>query len=67
MSCGIGCRRGSDPALLWLWTRPVATAPIGPLPWEPPYAGGAGPKMAKRQKKEKKKEKKITQISFSFE
>ena len=26
-------RRGSDPELLWLWRRPVATAPIGPLAW----------------------------------
>ena len=41
VSCGVGCRRGSDPALLWLWRRPVATAPIGPLAWEPPYASGA--------------------------
>ena len=22
--------------LLWLWRRPAATAPIGPLVWEPP-------------------------------
>ena len=29
--CGVGCSRGSDPALLWLWHRPVATAPIQPL------------------------------------
>ena len=42
--CGVGCRRGSDPALLWLWRRPVATAPIGPLAWEPPYAMGAASK-----------------------
>ena len=27
-----------DPALLWLWRRPVAITPIGPLAWEPPYA-----------------------------
>ena len=38
VSCGVGCRRGSDPPLLWLWHRLVATAPIGPLAWEPPYA-----------------------------
>ena len=39
MSCGVGCRHGSDPALLWLWCRPATTAPlIGPLAWEPPYA-----------------------------
>ena len=30
MSCGVGCRRGSDPAWLWLWCRPAAAAPIGP-------------------------------------
>ena len=29
-----------DPALLWLWHRPAATAPIRPLAWEPPYAAG---------------------------
>ena len=59
MSCGVGCRRGSDPALLWLWRRPVATAPIQPLAWEPPYAAGAAQEIAttttkdKRQKKRK--------------
>ena len=51
MSCGIGCRCGSDPMLLWLWHRPAATAPIGPLAWEPPYAAGVAQEMAKRQKK----------------
>ena len=30
-----------DLALLWLWYRLVATVPIGPLAWEPPYAAGA--------------------------
>ena len=29
-----------DPALLWLWHKPVATALIGPLAWEHPYAVG---------------------------
>ena len=38
MSCGVGWRCASDPVWLWLWHRPVATAPIGPLPWEPLYA-----------------------------
>ena len=54
MSRGVGRRRGSDPALLWLWGRPVAIAPIGPLPWEPPYASGVAQEIAKRQKKKKK-------------
>ena len=50
MSCGVGRRCGSDPALLWPWCRPVATAPIRPLAWEPPYAVGAALEMAKRLK-----------------
>ena len=28
LSCGIGCRLGSDPALLWLWCRMAAAALI---------------------------------------
>jgi len=54
MSCGVGCRCGSDPELLWLWCRPAATAPIRPLAWELPYAVGAAQEMAKRQKKKKR-------------
>jgi len=49
MSCGVGCRHSSDPALLWLWCRPVAAALIGPLAWEPPYAVGVALEKAKRQ------------------
>jgi len=55
MSCGAGCRRGSDPAFLWLWCRLAAAALIRPLAWEPPYATGAAQEMAKRQKKSLKK------------
>ena len=55
MSCGVGRRRGSDPVWLWLWQRPVATALIRPLAWEPPCAMGAALEKAKRQKKKKKK------------
>ena len=51
MSCGVGCRRGSDPALLWLWHRPVATAPIRPLAWEPPYAMRAAQRNSKKKKR----------------
>ena len=40
------------PQLLWLWRRPVATALISPLAWEPPYAAGAAQELAKRQKEE---------------
>ena len=45
-----------DPALLWLWHRPAATALIKPLAWEPPYAEGAALKKTKRQKKKKERE-----------
>ena len=55
MSCGVGPRCSLDPALLWLWWRPAATAPIRPPDWEPPYAAGAAQEMAKRQKKKEKK------------
>ena len=57
MSCGIGHRRGSDLALLWLWCRPAAIAPIEPLAWEPPYAAGVALKGQKKKKKKKRKKK----------
>ena len=41
-----------DPALLWLWCRLAATAPIHPLAWEPPCAEGV---VLKRQKDKKLK------------
>ena len=44
-----------DPELLWLRRRLAATAPIGPLAWEPPYASGAAQEIAKQTKKTKKK------------
>ena len=53
MSCGVGCRHGSDPTLLWLWCRPAATAPIRPLVWEPPYAAGAALEKTKNIKTNK--------------
>ena len=51
MSHGVGHRRGSDLALLWLWRRPAAVAPIGSLAWEPPYAMGMAPEKTKKKKK----------------
>ena len=53
MSCGVGRRRSSDLALLWLWCRPAETAPIRPLALEPPHATGVALVMAKRQRKRK--------------
>ena len=54
MSCGVGRRYGSDPALLWLWCRLAAAPPTGPLAWEPPYAVGVAHhhQKDKRQKKQ---------------
>ena len=53
VSCGVGLRCGSYPVLLWLWRRPVATALIQPLAWEPPHPMGAALEKAKRPKKKK--------------
>ena len=60
MSCGVGHRHGLDLALLWLWCRPAAVAPIRPLAWEPSYAEGVA---LKRQKKKKKKIEQLIRVS----
>ena len=52
MSCGVGCSRSLDLALLWLWCRLMATALIRPLAWEPSYPPSAA--LEKDQKKKKK-------------
>ena len=51
MSCGVGCRGGLDPTLLWLWHRQATAASIRPLVWEPPHAMEAALEKAKRPKK----------------
>ena len=66
ISCGVGQRRGLDPTLLWLWRRPAAVAPTGPVAWETPYAAGAALKRQKTERKKKKKQRKretIVQLS----
>ena len=50
MGCGMGRRCGLDLALLWLWCRPAAVAPLQPLTWEPPYVGAA---LKDKKKKER--------------
>ena len=60
MSCGVGCRRSPDLALLWLWCRLAATALIRPLAWEPPYAAGSALEKAKRQQQKQNKTKNST-------
>ena len=52
---GVGHRCGLDQALLWLWCRSVATAPIQHLPWESRHDIGAAPKEDQKEKKKKKK------------
>ena len=47
--------------LLWLWRRLAATALIGPLAWEPPYASGT---VLKRKEKKKKRNKKFSKLEF---
>lgn len=50
MSCGVGCRRGSDLVLLWLWRRLAAVALTGPLAWEPSLCHKYGPRKREREK-----------------
>ena len=66
MSCGVDGRRVSDPVLLWLWRRPAATALIGPLAWEPPYAMGVALGKAKRQKKKSVKRVLVKPVGHNF-
>ena len=53
MSCGVGCQHGSDTALLWLWWRLAAVAPIWSLAWELPYAMGVALKRVWRGRRSK--------------
>ena len=57
MSRGVGHRHSLDLALLWLWDRLAATAPIKPLAWERPYDMGAALERQEKKKKKKKKAK----------
>ena len=47
LKAGVGHRCSSDPVLQQLWYRPAATAPIGPLAQELPYATGMAIKREK--------------------
>ena len=51
LSCDVGHRLGSDLALLWLWHRLAALAPIRPLAQELPRALGAALKRKVKIKK----------------
>jgi len=57
--------------LLWLWPRPAAADPVGPLVWEVPYAAHAALKrqtdrQTDRQKERKKERKKIETLHDMF-
>ena len=57
MSCGVGGRRSSDLALLWLWRRLAATAPsLGTF-----ICHGSSPRKGRKtgKEKERKKERKM--------
>ena len=64
MSCGVGCRHGLDPTLLWLWRRPAATALIRSLALEPPHAAGVALKKTKDKRQKKKKTKLKIELPF---
>ena len=51
VGCSVGCRHGSDLALLWLWYRPAAIALICFLVWEHPYAPGVPIKKKREREK----------------
>ena len=51
MSCGVGQRCSSDPALLWLRHRLADTALIPPLVWELPCAADAALKSKQNKTK----------------
>ena len=53
MSCGVGQKRSSDLAWLWLQHRPEAVAPIRPLAWESPYAVGVALEKKTKTKQNK--------------
>ena len=52
--CRLQTQLGSGIAVAVAVVRVVATAPIRPLAWEPPYAAGAAQRNSKKTKKKKK-------------
>ena len=49
MTCGVGCRCGSDPKLLRLWHRLAAAVLIRLLAWELSYAVDVALKSRKKR------------------
>ena len=56
-----------DPRLLWLWDRLAATALIGPLAWELPYATGVALKSKTKTKKQNTRNKNNQQFVITIE
>ena len=59
MSCGVGCRHGLDPTLLWLGCRPAAAALIQPLAWEQPYVTHAALKTKTKKQQQQQQQKTV--------
>ena len=66
MSCGVGCRRDLDLALLWLWGGLPAASLTKPLAWKFSYVAGAALKRPKKKKKQKKKNKQKTRKTHVY-
>ena len=67
MRCGVGCRHGSNLALLWLWHRPAARATIGPLACRgTSICLGSGPKKTKEKKRKKNRKRREIEGLFFF-
>ena len=63
-SCRVNRRCSSDRALLWLWCRPAAAAPIRLLAWELPYAAAICRSYAAIKREEEKREREKIKNSF---
>ena len=56
MNCGVCPIFGLDLVLLLFWHRLVATTPIQPLAWEPPYAADVALKKPTNQTNKQKEQ-----------
>ena len=63
-SCGVGRRRGSYLALLWLWCRLATVALIQPLAWELLCATGVALKRKQNKTKQNSKTHVVSKIGL---
>ena len=68
MTCGVGCRLGSDPELLWLCPPlpPVAIARIRPLALGTSICRGSGPRNGKKTKTKQTRKNVSNLMSINF-